>query len=248
MKRFVSAILLSLTGISLASAGDAVPPVDSFGNPGWYLRGFVGVGLNHQDVDYTSGINATLVHTSKANTVFVGGGVGYQFNPWFRADVSGEYRSKYREFAMSQIRGDGVEQYEGYISSAVFLANGFIDLGTWNCVTPFVGAGIGTASNSLSEFSNYNPVLFGLGQNPTEWHLAYAAYAGVSYGFAKNWKLDFTYRYLNYGSITDTVHFEGLTTVDTFRFHNLYSHDFMIGLRWTCCDVIAPPPPVVTRG
>jgi opacity protein-like surface antigen len=101
--------------------------------------------------------------------------------------------------------------------------------------------------NTMADFSNYNPVAFGLGENPSEWHLAYVAYAGVSYGFAKDWKLDFSYRYLNYGAITDTIHFSNTAAVDTFRFHNLYSHDFMIGLRWNCCEVPSQAP-IRTRG
>ena len=31
--------------------------------------------------------------------------------------------------------------------SAVFLANAYVDLGTWWCVTPFIGAGVGTSYN-----------------------------------------------------------------------------------------------------
>jgi opacity protein-like surface antigen len=150
------------------------------------VRGFVGTGINHHDVDYRSGLGATLVHSTMADTVFAGGALGYQFSPWLRIDASGEYRSRSRVYALSQLPGGGMEQYEGYIKSGVFLANGFIDLGTWwNCLTPFIGAGIGAAVNTMADFSNYNPVAFGLGENPSEWHLAYAAYAGVSYGFAK---------------------------------------------------------------
>jgi opacity protein-like surface antigen len=183
-----------------------------------------------------------------ADTVFAGGALGYQFSPWLRIDASGEYRSRSRVYALSQLPGGGMEQYEGYIKSGVFLANGFIDLGTWwNCLTPFIGAGIGAAVNTMADFSNYNPVAFGLGENPSEWHLAYAAYAGVSYGFAKDWKLDFNYRHLNYGAITDTIHFSNTAVVDTFRFHNLYSHDCMIGLRWNCCEVPSQAP-IRTRG
>ena len=37
---------------------------------------------------------------------------------------------------------------QGAVSSAVFLANGYVDIGTWWGVTPFVGAGVGGAATS----------------------------------------------------------------------------------------------------
>ena len=37
----------------------------------------------------------------------------------------------------------------------------------------------------------------GFGRNPSEWHLAWALYAGVGYNVSKNLKVDLTYRYLN---------------------------------------------------
>jgi len=33
--------------------------------------------------------------------------------------------------------------------------------------------------------------------------------------------------------------------VFTHNFKNLASHDFMLGIRWECCDLPAAPPPVV---
>ena len=104
--------------------------------------------------------------------------------------------------------GRFVDTYEGNLKSWVFLANAFVDLGTWDCFTPFVGAGVGGAYNTLVDFTDINPShapAFGFGRNPSEWNLAWALYAGVSYNVTKNFKVDLTYRYLNYGSITDTV-------------------------------------------
>ena len=120
----------------------------------------------------------------------------------------------------------------------MFLANAYVDLGTWNCFTPFVGAGIGAARNTLADFTDINPNGgYGFGRNPSEWHLAWALHAGVAYNVTKNFKVELAYRYLNYGSITDTVDCVGGCNPDSFKFSNLYSHDIMLGLRWTCCDV-----------
>ena len=51
----------------------------------------------------------------------------------------------------------GIDTYEGYLKSWVFLANAFVDLGTWNCFTPFVGSGIGGAYITLADFADVNP-------------------------------------------------------------------------------------------
>ena len=79
------------------------------------------------------------------------------------------------------------------------------------------------------------------------WDFAWALYAGVSYNVTKNFKVDLTYRYLNFGSITDTVNCNGGCNPDSFKFDKLYSQDIMLGLRWTCCDVAPTPPRYVVR-
>jgi opacity protein-like surface antigen len=210
----------------------------------WYLRGFVGTGLNGAyHLDYTTVTDATLQHNDISDTYFIGGAVGYEFNNWLRFDASAEYRAKSRVYAFVTYPPGGLDEYQGYLKSWVFLANAFVDLGTWDCWTPFVGVGVGGAYNTLKDFTDVNPNGgFGFGRNPSEWHLAYALYAGVGYNVSKNFKIDFTYRYLNYGSITDTIDCNVTCTHDSFKFKDLYSNDFMIGLRWTCCDT-APPPP-----
>ena len=220
----------------------------------WYIRTFAGIGLNGDyDLQYEpnpANVNNgfQLQSHSIADTPFIGGGIGYAWNNWLRFEATGEYRSKSRVYAFGSYPPGGLDTYEGYLKSWVFLANAFVDLGTWNCLTPFVGAGIGGAYTTLADFSDVNPNGgFGFGRNPSEWNLAYAFYAGVSYDVSKSVKIDVTYRYINYGGITDTVDCNGGCNPDSFAFKNLYSNDIMVGLRWTCCD-LAPPPVLQSRG
>ncbi|HZD91472.1 MAG TPA: hypothetical protein VE224_15330 [Pseudolabrys sp.] len=91
--------------------------------------------------------------------------------------------------------------------------------------------------------SGYTNSGYGFGRNPSEFHLAWALYAGMSYEVTPNFHIDLTYRYLNYGSITDTVDCYGGCNADSFKFGNLYSNDIMLSLRWTCCDYAPPAPP-----
>ncbi len=147
---------------------------------GWYLRGDIGVGiLNRYKLDYqqnpANNLDFAFVNQSFADTTFIGGGLGYEFNNWLRFDATAEYRAKSRVAAFGQYTYGGgtfLDTYEGNLSSWVFLANAYVDLGTWNCFTPFVGIGAGAARNTLSDFSDVNPSLagYGLGRNPSEWH------------------------------------------------------------------------------
>lgn len=237
------------------------PPIEPY-TESWYLRGFVGVGMtNTFKLDFLENpahtTNFVFDQNSNSDTFFVGGGVGYEWNNWLRFDVTGEYRAKTQVNArgvFDTVTGNG-DAYQGYIKSWIFLGNAFIDLGTWNCFTPFVGAGIGTAYNQLANFVDMGigTTGAGFGRNSAEWHLAWALYAGVAYNVTKNLKIDLNYRYLNYGSVTDTVDCIGGCIPDSYKFSKLSSHDIMLGLRWTCCEsppqpryVYSPPPPVYT--
>jgi opacity protein-like surface antigen len=233
------------------------PPVQEFAS-NWYLRGFVGVGMNaNYTLDYIENPahNTGFVfhHNSIADTPFIGFGVGYEWNNWLRFDVTGEYRARTRVYAFGDYPPNNLDIYEGYLKTWVFLANAYVDLGTWNCFTPFVGFGIGGAHVQLADFSDVNPLVggYGFGRNSSKWNLAWALHAGVAYEVTKNLKIDLAYRYLNYGSVTDTVDCAGGCIPDSFKFDKLYSHDIMLGLRWTCCEtapppryVYTPPPPV----
>lgn len=218
------------------------PPAEFGGN--WYLRGQVGVGINVKpNLEYTTQTDATLQHYSNADTFFVGGGVGYEWNNWLRFEGTFDYRAKSRLYALVTYPPGGIDEYQGNLKSWVFLGNAFIDLGTWECFTPFVGFGVGAAYNTLSDFSDVNPNGgFGFGRNPSEWHFAWALHAGVSYEVSKNFKVELAYRYLDYGSITDTVDCNVTCTQDQFKFDKLRSHDIMLGFRWTFCCELPPPP------
>lgn len=268
---------LALTGIGAAQAADYAPPPPPpvYVQPPpppepccdtWYLRGFVGVGMNSgKDAEFiqnpANNSDFSFDHTSYNDQMFIGGGVGYAWNNWLRFEGTAEYRSKSHVSAFGHYTNGGgffLDTYDANIKSWVFLANAFVDLGTWNCFTPFVGAGVGTAYNTITNFSDINPSApsFGTGTDSSEWHLAWALYAGVSYEVTKNFSMDLTYRYLNYGSVTGTINcFSGCNAPDSFKFGDLHSHDIMLGFRWMCCDlpvreqprVVYTPPPVYTE-
>jgi len=83
-------------------------------------------------------------------------GFGYQFNSWLRGDLTGEYRSEatYRRgISTAWWTGGGVgtnyDSYSAGLSTALFMANGYVDIGTWRGVTPHIHAGVGLASHNF---------------------------------------------------------------------------------------------------
>ncbi len=267
-----------------------VRPVPVVDNGGWYLRGDVGVGMqDFKSFDFTQTNAASgalwpaswrIDQKDLGDTSFVGFGVGYAWNNWFRFDVTGEYRAKakfkavgsYTEFCAP---GDRCfDQYDGMHSSAVFLANAYIDLGTWWCITPYIGAGVGAAFNKItgltdqgigtaSDGVNVFPIsALGYTQkDQTQWNLAWAAHAGLTYNVSNTFKVDFAYRFLSLGDIKTAEVLCGGGGCGTgsgprafYTLHNMTSQDFKIGLRWMLnapdtTPIYAPPPtPLMRRG
>lgn len=285
----IASAMALISGTGAVWAADLLPPPPPAPIPvaepefgGWYLRADVGIGLNdlrlRQSYDdgglFHPGNIENDVRTdqkSLEDSTFLRAGIGYQFNPWFRADVTGEYRTSsafnaIESFRNTDFAGNGFgscgvapvtfvsanvvtqtgaanpiqrcyDKYTASVRSAVVLANGYIDLGTWYNLTPYVGAGIGVANNritSLTDFGNNGGA--GIAANNSKWSPAWALMAGVAYSVTPNLKLEAGYRYLDLGSINSkpivcndlspgSCHFE----VQRLK---LTSNDFHIGMRW----------------
>jgi opacity protein-like surface antigen len=191
-----------------------------------------------------------------ASAGLFGLGVGYNVNNWLRFDVTGEYRGKAAFFGLDITpRGGGAftDEYRAKKSEWLFLANAYLDLGTWWCVTPFVGAGVGFSRISIEGFTDIDTPDAGVAFAPTasKWNFAWALHAGLAYQVSNNLALEFSYRYAHLGDgITgDVVTFNGTNDfVNPVTFKNINSHDLRFGVRWICCDAPAPPPPVITKG
>src|SRR6476661_6897936 len=75
-----------------------VPPIEETVG-GWYLRGDIGMtnqqfkGL-HQRLYDVPGTTVEPVGMGWDSSMMAGLGIGYKFNDWFRADLTGEYRGK----------------------------------------------------------------------------------------------------------------------------------------------------------
>jgi opacity protein-like surface antigen len=251
---------------------------------GWYLRGDIGfsnqsVGKLFSTQDATAETFQNVDKGFDAAPLF-GLGIGYYFNDWLRFDVTGEYRGKANFHGMDIYSNGGGfhdDHYSASKSEWTFLLNGYVDLGTWYNVTPFVGAGVGFSRNTISSFRD-----LGLSTgsdafaNPaSKWNFAWALHAGLAYKVSKNFTIELAYRYIDLGNaITDNaVTFDG-NVFPPFEFQHLTSHDIKLGLRFNldgfaeyatpvqyysppqtsvpppvyAPPVYAPPPPLRSRG
>jgi len=164
MKYFLSILLAGFVLVPLqAKAGDAPASMaqspGAFDNSsGIYLRGDIG---------------ASYLNWGSATTpwAYVGdAGIGYQFNPNFRTDLTYDMSGNY-----------GVNP--GTLSTSMVLINGYYDFRNDSAFTPYVGVGAGYGWE------------YGNGGATNASGLALGAAAGVSYDMTRNLALDVGYRF-----------------------------------------------------
>ena len=93
-------------------------------------------------------------------------GVGYQMNDWLRLDFTGEYRGGSKFHALDQFNNAGMINTNDYTFTKkewLFLANAYLDLGTWWCITPFIGAGVGFTNLTIGNYRDNNDIAGGGG-------------------------------------------------------------------------------------
>lgn len=130
-------------------------------------------------------------------------GFGYKFNNWLRADIVYDYRKPESATATSTVwcpynlvglstQGSNsiqlgyyynpsdtcTQQQSAKLSRQDLLLNGYLDLGTWGGVTPYVGAGVGFVRTEVSGTVNYKETANGepykadltpIGTYPPQW-------------------------------------------------------------------------------
>ncbi|MBB3147367.1 opacity protein-like surface antigen [Phyllobacterium trifolii] len=224
--------------------------VQQFG--GWYLRGDIGMSNQQFDgLDYV-GFADPAVHGWHDEGDFDAGitgqiGVGYQFNDWFRADVTGQYRGKTEFSALDFYDTDGIpdngdeatNEYHAKKSEWLFLANAYTDLGTYAGLTPYVGAGIGASRNTISNFTDNNAITGGGGfaGSDSQWEFAWALHAGVGIKATDRMTIDLGYSYLDLGdgqtaNASNFIPSQTRPNPEPFKFKDITSHDFKVGVRY----------------
>ena len=260
VKSFIAAGAATLLSQAAFAADMAIAPppayapavVEDFG--GWYLRG--DIGFSNQRVDrLNNALDSTLTSSVQRNNFNSAGifglGVGYKVNNWFRADVTGEYRGNSQFF--------GTDTYHASKSEWVVLGNAYVDLGTWWCITPFIGAGVGGARVAINGFTdqgianNGGGALPGLayGDSVAKWNFAWAAHAGLAYKVTPNFTVELAYRYLDMGDglTGDLRTFDGVNAINNpMTFKGITSHDLKLGVRWDLTTPQVYAPPLIRKG
>jgi opacity protein-like surface antigen len=227
----------------------AAAPVGELGS-GWYLRGDVGY-VSYRDpkeAPYSTVPIPKLDDPTLSKEWSLGGGVGFKLNDWFRTDLTVDHRIRSRFHATSSRTGylEGYSTDMAEFSSTSFLLNGYLDLGHWWGVTPYVGAGVGFARNKLHDYTTevtclvpscglgpgFNFPTGGQGAVPQRsgWttDLAWALMAGVAVNVGHGFKLDLGYRYVNLGPAKNQLDAFGIGT----KLKSIEAHEARVGFRY----------------
>jgi opacity protein-like surface antigen len=236
MARIATLLVAAVAGLAFAAAARAAdvpgawPPDVERPSPkyrelrsGWYLRGDVGYRFNRiGHVDASNGVTSRTFD----NAVSAGGGFGYK-ERWFRTDLTVDYGAPAKFNGTTQ-SSSAQPQYTTSIDATTMLINGYLDLGTWAGLTPYVGAGIGASLLRTYDYRNSALPAGELVPLQPKWNLAWAATAGVSYRVLPSWAIDVGYRYLSLGTALSGPQSTGSPTA----FRNLSAQEVRVGFRF----------------
>jgi opacity protein-like surface antigen len=195
-------------------------------NTGWYLRGDLGAYWGQLAGARSASPFPDPTDSSLGNGTTAGLGVGIK-STWLRTDVTIDYATPMKYKGSVAAPGDTTAK----IQPSTALVNGYLDLGTWYRMSPYIGAGAGTAYVRVSDYAGPTPPLSG-DTAKNQWNFAWAGMAGVAYAISHNLMMDVGYRYLNIGDVKTGSDASGAMT-----FKNVAAHEVRVGLRWSFDDL-----------
>ncbi|MEP0520093.1 MAG: outer membrane beta-barrel protein [Hyphomicrobiales bacterium] len=206
----------------------------------WYLRGDIGYVATR---DYSATYNGSAGHQEFYNEDYdhswlIGVGVGYQFNHYFRMDLTWDYTATWDFEGNTICLGGGGcgstynDEYSSFSMHTV-LANAYLDWENSSSWTPYIGAGLGFAYiNAGRHYANNADGSYAAFGENGNFNFAAAAMAGVSYEVSQNFSLDASYRYLWVGDVeSGESETSGLTGKVTY--HDVDFHQVRVGGRYT---------------
>ena len=217
-------------------------PEEEIGS-GWYLRGDIGyarAAAPSLDLGTTHFSNV-----GRDGAVIYGGGFGYKFSEWFRADLTVDQISSYglrsRIGSVPCFWGGTCSVDRKFDGAAMpILANAYVDFGNWGGFSPYVGGGVGVARMRASGTFTYTEPTLGVGvrtmaDSGVRWSPAFAAMAGLAIDLGSGVQIDAGYRYLwlSEGS-TGAMTQSGAAGVvpGTAELKNTGFHQARVGLRY----------------
>lgn len=210
---------------------------------GFYLRGDIGYKIYGDPSgsfnDYGAFGDLRFERESLDDAWMIGVGAGYKFNKYFRSDITIDYETPAQVTGYAPCGGCApsgqFSKETADIDVWTVMVNGYVDLATWNKITPYVGAGIGAAwvntSDQVSHNPGANPVSFD-GSN-SEWNFAWALMAGASYAVTNNFAIDAGYRYKDLGEAKTVSGLSPNSPNSRIEYKDLTAHEFRLGARYT---------------
>lgn len=195
-------------------------------NTGWYLRGDIGAYWGRITDAQSVAPFANPIDNKLGKGMTAGLGVGIKTS-WLRTDVTIDYASPMKYEGTVVAAGDTTAK----IQPTTGLLNGYLDLGTWYRLSPYIGAGAGVAYVRVTDYAGPAPPLSG-DTGKKQWNFAYAGMAGVAVAISHNLMMDVGYRYLNIGDVKT-----GSDAFGAMTFKNVAAHEARVGLRWSFDDL-----------
>lgn len=219
----------------------------------WYVRGDLAYA---QETYPEIAPDSTFVSSpSVLDAYSVGAGFGYKVNDWFRTDLILDYRSKVQAAGIgpsaqciTAVDASGnvtatdicTSHLDTEIHRWDLLAN-YVDLGTWDGFTPYIGTGAGvtwsrlwqsdtwTMSNGLPYQVSSNGFFFDFDRSQTQMHyqFAWALMAGVGIAMTDHAQLDVGYRFLDLGAVSG---FSGMTGTSVSQ--RVFVNELRAGVRY----------------
>jgi opacity protein-like surface antigen len=238
MKKLIGflAVLGVLSSPTVAFADDPAGSQAGGGQVGIYVAPKFVYGLTHISGSKIVPDGERSFSTGTHNDSAFGGSiaVGYDFEKQFALPVRAEI--EYAGFSQVEAKrhlnvpGDSGTVTQTYNIHTLF-ANAYFDIDTSTLVTPYVGAGLGTAF--ITSKAKYNPDDSAEPRQragaKTKTNLAWNVGTGVGFDFTDNVTLDVGYRFVGLGSAkTKTFEDDWHGKTD-----GLYQHQFSTGVRFT---------------
>lgn len=231
---FAGFVSLTTQAVAADMPGSYPPPlpertpviVESSGY-GWYLRGDLGyrMGTIERAEAATGFPSPTDNNLGGAVTGSIGAGAKSR---WLRTDLTLDYTAPQEYRGTIAVPDDTTAKFR----TIAALFNGYIDLGTWSAVTPYIGAGAGAAYVRTYDYASTLAPPLTPTEAHTQWNFAWALMAGVGWQVSHNLMIDFGYRYINFGDVrTESDAFGAMT------FKNVGGHEVRAGLRWSFDDI-----------
>lgn len=223
----------SMTALIALTALFVIPVVASAatGNPGGYVSFYLGASSPQDStvsITEFAPVSAKSARVQFSSGENIGGTCGYDFGH-FRLEGEMSYKEGEISSVTESTLGTRYVNADGQVGALAMLVNGFYDLHNETPVTPYVGAGMGFASLSLSDTrgvdANAGAINNHIFREDSDNVLAFQAGAGVAVNLNRLLSVDVGYRY--FATATASLRKDWPNSTDL----KIASHNATVGVR-----------------